>query len=73
MLYFVDTIMNWGVGVSNISRIQKTKATTEMKEKLVFFIYFRRGRLKAAAHPTMYSEHSWSQMSPVANHSYIRY
>lgn len=57
MLYFVDTIMNLGVGVRNISRIQKTKDTAEMKEKLFFFfIYFRRGRLKAAAHPTIYSE-----------------
>lgn len=59
--------------MSSISRIQKTKETTEMKEKLVFVIDFRRGRLKAAARPTVCSEHSWSQMSPVANHSYIRH
>lgn len=65
--------MNLGVGVSNISRSQKTKDTTEMKEKLFFFIYFRRGRLKAAAHPIMNLECSWSQMSPVADHSYVRY
>lgn len=31
MVYFGDTVMNLGVGVSNISRIQKTKDATEMK------------------------------------------